>query len=166
METQQLGAPVCASMPSATSARDFMAGIPGSVPHLLVSYAGRTAIVAAGMYAAGKREHLARDAAAGAALIELSLLTYFSFEKNRGSSEMPSQNNVAQFLNGQPQYAAPILADVLLRALEISAGVALAGGSGDRQLRDALAGSVAVQLFIVAYAITFGAPCPPYVPKS
>lgn len=156
----QLGAPVCASMPSATAARDFMAGVPGSVPHLLVSYAGRAAIVAAGMYAAGKREHLARDAAAGAALIELSLLTYFGFEQNRNSSEIPSQNNLAKFLNGRAQYAVPILGDVLLRALEISAGMALVGGSGDRQMRDALAGSIAVELFILVYAVTFGAPCP------
>jgi hypothetical protein len=160
MESQQLGAPVCASMPSATAARDFMAGRPGSIPHLLVSYAGRTAIVAAGMYTVGKRKNLVRDSAAGAALIELSLLTYFSIKQNQATSEMPSQNNVAQFLSGKPQYAAPVIGDVLLRTLEISAGMALVGGAGDHQLRDAFAGSVAIELFILAYAVAFGAPCP------
>jgi hypothetical protein len=156
----QVGAPVCASMPSATAARDFMLGVSGSIPHLLFSYAGRAAIVAMGMYVAGKRNHLARDAAVGAAVIELALLAYFGFEKNQHTDRLPTQYNVAQFLQGKPQYLVPMTADVLTRTLEIMGGLTLIG-STDHRIRDALAGSLAVELFILTYSVMFGEPCQP-----
>jgi hypothetical protein len=154
-----LGAPVCASMPSAIAARDFMAGRPGALAHMLVSYAGRTAIIAAGMYASGKREHLTRDAAAGAAVIEIALLTYFGFPKNQATDQVPSQHNLSQFLNGNMHAGIRVGIDVALRTLEISSGMAFVGQDPHR-FRHALAGSLAVELFILSYLIAMGKPCP------
>ncbi len=146
-------------MPSAASARDFMAGDPGSFPRLLVSYAGRTAVIALGMYAAGSREHLLRDAAAGAAVIEAGLLAYFDFEPNRATAQIPTQRHIAQLLNGNGRAAVSASVDVLLRMLEISGGMVLVGDQKHR-FRYALGGSLAVEFFLFLYSIFLGKPCP------
>src|SRR5581483_2673546 len=150
VETQPT-APVCATMPSAASARDFMAGAPGSFPRLLVSYAGRTAVIALGMYAAGSREHVVRDAAAGAAVIEAALLAYFDDPGNRASAQIPSQRHIARLLNGDLRAGVSAGVDVLLRMLEISGGMILVGNEKHR-FRYALGGSLAVEFFLFLYS--------------
>lgn len=145
-------------MPSATAALDFMNGVPGSLVHLLVSYLGRTAIVAGAMAAAGKRQHLWRDAAAGTAVIEAVVLLYFSSPEHRKSADIFTQTNIAAFLRGHPQYFLPILADIALRAGEIGTGMYLAG-ERKRNVKYALAGSVGVELFVLLYSIFFGKEC-------
>jgi hypothetical protein len=151
-------APVCVPMPSATAARDFFLGTPGSLVHLILSYAGRTAIVAGGMYAAGKRDHVLRDAAAGTAIIEAAVLAYFAV-RPRPAADIPSQQHLSRFLQGHPEYILPILEDVTARALEIAGGMYLAG-TRKGIVKGAIGGSLAVQLFITAYAVYFGKPCP------
>jgi len=161
----QQPAAVCVPMPSAESARAWMAGAPDSLVPLLLSYAGRTAVVAAGMYAAGKRQHLWRDAAAGTAVIELVLLSYFNAEQNRKTPNIPSQQHVQDWLQGKPGSFPPLIIDVIARTLEISAGIAFAG-TKSHTFRDAFAGSLAVQTFITVYSIMMGSPCPQSSPTS
>lgn len=155
-------------MPSATAALDFMNGVPGSLKHLIISYLGRTTIVASAMALAGKRDHLLRDAAAGTAVIEAVVLLYFSAPEHRKSADIFTQTNIAAFLRGNPQYFLPILADIALRAGEIGTGMYLAG-ERERNVKYALAGSIGVELFVLLYTIYFGKECtlpmlPPAVP--
>src|SRR5262245_39887498 len=91
-------APVCAEMPSALAARDFMNGQPGSFWRLVGSYLGRTAIVAGGMHLAGRRDNLWRDSFAGTAVIEAMVILYFSNEENRKNATIYTQRNIAEFL--------------------------------------------------------------------
>lgn len=152
-------APVCVTMPSANSARDFMAGTPGSLTRLVVSYLGRTAIVAAGMAAAGKREHLWRDAAAGTAIIEAMILSHFSNPANQKTVAMETQQNIARFLQGNPQYILPILTDIVLRAGQIGLGMFIVGAQRSNPW-EVISGSAAIELFIMLYTIMYGQPCP------
>lgn len=151
-------AQVCTEMPSATSARDFMAGVHGSSVRLLLSYLGRTLVVAGGMYAAGKRSHIIRDAAAGTAILETLLLAYFSSERNRTTAIIPTQQHISQFLSGNARYAGPIAVDILVRTAELALGSYLAG-SRKGILIPALGGSLAVEALIVLYVITQGRSC-------
>jgi len=146
-------------MPSAVSARDFMAGVPGSFPRLLISYAGRTAVIAAGMYAAGSRQNVLSEAAAGAAVIEATLLAYFDDPQRRQSAQIPSQRHVAQLLNGDLRAGVSVGVDVFLRMVEISGGMVLVGNS-KHMFRHALGGSLAVEFFLALYSVFMGEPCP------
>jgi hypothetical protein len=150
--------PVCTVMPSAEAARSFVLGTPGSIVPLFLSYLGRTSVVAAGMAAAGKRDHLLRDAAAGTAVVELGLLAYFSIGKNQNSSDIPTQQHIADLLQGKSNALLPVLIDVAVRTLEIAGGMALAGSKKDN-LKYAIAGSLSVEALILMYSIAFGVPC-------
>lgn len=145
-------------MPSATAAREFVQNPSGSVPHLLGSYLGRTAVVAAGMYAAGKRKHVLRDAAAGTAIIEAVILAYF-YAKPRSNADLYTQQHVARFLQGDVKGLVPITEDVTIRAAEIALGMYLAGTRKDL-VKDSIAGSLAVEALILGYSMMFGGPCP------
>lgn len=136
-----------------------MLDVPGSFRHLLISYLGRTAIVSLGMMAAGKRKHVLRDAAAGAAMIEAAMLVYFSKKENQTSDTLHTQQNVADLLNGKTDRLLPIAADVAIRTIEILGGMTLVG-SKDSKVRYALGGALSVEAFIVAYSILKGRPCP------
>lgn len=135
-----------------------MAGTPGSFSKLVISYLGRTAIVAAGMAAAGKREHVLRDAAAGTAIIEALILMHFSSPENRKSTDIQTQQNIAKFLQGNPQYALPILADVVLRAGQIGLGMFVVGAKNTNPW-ETIAGSAAIELFIAIYTVMYGQQC-------
>lgn len=137
-----------------------MAGAPGSFPRLLVSYAGRTAVIAAGMYAVGSRENILRDAAASAAVIEAALLAYFDAEPSHATAQLPAQRHIEQLLNGNAQAGALVGVDIFLRMLEISGGMVLVGNQKHR-FRYALGGSAAVAFFQFLYSIFLGEPCPP-----
>lgn len=151
-------ASVCVTMPSAAAARDFVIGAPNSLGPLLLSYAGRTAVVAAGMAAAGKRDHLWRDAFAGTAVVELALLGYFCLDQNRHSTKIPTQEHIANLLQGKSNALLPVIVDVATRTLEIAGGMAIAG-SRKNNLKYAFAGSLAVEALILIYSIAFGVPC-------
>lgn len=146
-------------MPSASAARDFMEGTPGSLAKLVASYVGRTAIVATGMAAAGKRENLLRDAAAGTAIIEALILTHFSNPENRKTADIETQQNISRFLQGNTQYILPIVTDIILRAGQIGLGMFVVGAKTSNAW-EALAGSAAIELFIAIYTVMYGQPCP------
>lgn len=68
----------CASLPSSTAAADLLHGNPGGLAGVVLSTAGRAALIGAGLYVAGEREHLVRNAVAGALAIEVFVLTWIA----------------------------------------------------------------------------------------
>jgi hypothetical protein len=62
-------------LPSASSAAALVRGEPGALPLVLGHLALRTGLIATGMYVlGGEREHLLRNALAGACAVELFVL--------------------------------------------------------------------------------------------
>jgi hypothetical protein len=124
---------------------------------VLATYVARSAVVGLGMAAAGKRKHLLRDTLIGTAVIEAVVLAYFS-TRPPSDTTLPTQHHVSRFLQGDTGAVLPIAQDIAGRALEIGAGMYLAG-SRKHLVRDSLGGSLAVEALLVAYAVYFGKPC-------
>lgn len=59
-----------------------MNGEPGALSRVVLCTAGRAALLAAGMYAGGKRENLTRDAVAGALGIEAFVLAWAAWQNH------------------------------------------------------------------------------------
>ena len=161
----QTAAPACEVPPSATSARDVVHGVPGSLLPLLVSYAGRTAIVAGAMYVAGKRDRVWLHAAAGVAVIEAALLLWYGRERARGVDpracpELPTATHAARLARGDWGALPAVALDVAARAAQLAAGMYLAG-SRERTLTYALAGSLGVEAFLFVYPTVLPRPALP-----
>lgn len=71
------------SLPSGDAAES------GNIPAILVTYFTRSAMVASGLYLAGYRKNLARNALAGTAAIEATVLLW-AFSKQQSSKPLPS----------------------------------------------------------------------------
>lgn len=63
-----------AMLPSAVAAESFLQGKPGGLLAVLESVVWRSAIIGAGMYVAGGRERLLRNAVAGSLAVEVFVL--------------------------------------------------------------------------------------------
>ena len=61
-------------VPSHSSARDLVNGVPGAVGRVGMHYAQRTALLAGALILAGERKHVLRYALAGSAAIEAFVL--------------------------------------------------------------------------------------------
>lgn len=59
------------------------AALEADLPAIVVTYAARSAVIALSLYLAGYRERLWRNAFAGAAAIELSVLTWAAYKRSR-----------------------------------------------------------------------------------
>lgn len=68
----------CASLPSSSAAADFLAGRDGGLLGVVASTAGRAALIGTGLYIAGERDRLVRNAIAGALAIEVFVLTWIA----------------------------------------------------------------------------------------
>lgn len=66
----------CASLPSSTSVSDMLDGKFDGFVGSIVSTAVRGGLIAGGLYIAGDRKHLWRDALAGALAIETFVILY------------------------------------------------------------------------------------------
>ncbi len=68
--------PVCPKLPSSDSAYLLCLGDPRAPWLMLRDFIGRSFLVGTGMYIAGEREHLVRNAMAGGAAIEFFVVAY------------------------------------------------------------------------------------------
>lgn len=159
---------ICDAPPSATAARDLVAGDPAALPRVVLSYLGRAAMVGGAMYLAGARTHVLRDALAGTAVLELLILLWFARDEERrrsdlarrdpaapppGCPELPTSRAARALARGDFGALPRVALDVTLRGAELAAGMYLAGSRDLGPLaRDALAGSLGVELFLVAHA--------------
>ena len=74
-----------ARLPSEDSARAIIDGKPGAIQTATIHWLGRSLFVGLGMYAAGSREKVTRQALAGGAAIEASVLLWVLYQKQNKS---------------------------------------------------------------------------------
>ena len=79
---QEQSAPYCPSLPSSESVARLVSGDPLAIPLIARDLVTRAAMIGAGMYIAGQRENLVRNALAGSAAIE-SFVILWVFAKSR-----------------------------------------------------------------------------------
>ncbi len=148
--------PGCATVPSATAAADFLRRQPGSLGHLAVTMAGRTAIVALGLYAAGFRKGVWPTAFGGVLALELAILAMLYVRDAPAGDPadycptLPTVDSAGDLLDGKPGALLRVAGDTLVRAGEMGIGMWLAGGS-EQIVAKALAGSVTIEAFVVAW---------------
>lgn len=63
-------------LPSETAAKALVRGEPGALFDVIYWTAFRATLIGAGLYAAGERSHLVRNAVAGALAVELGVLVW------------------------------------------------------------------------------------------
>lgn len=69
-------------LPSSDSARDLVHGVPGALPRVFIHAAGRAALIAVGVYAAGLRgRNLVAASIGGAVAIEIFALGWFAYQR-------------------------------------------------------------------------------------
>jgi len=79
---QLLGAEVeCPSLPSSTAALDLLSGKPGGLLGVVGSTLARACLVGVGMWVAGARKDVVRNALAGALSIEVFVLTWIAIHR-------------------------------------------------------------------------------------
>ena len=66
----------CVTLPSAESGAELARGELRSLPKAAIHTAGRAGLIALGLLAVGRREHVVRDALAGALAIEAFVVLY------------------------------------------------------------------------------------------
>jgi hypothetical protein len=66
----------CDTLPSAGSAAALVRGEPQALPKVLLHTAGRAVLIGIGLAIVGEREHLMRNALAGALAVEAFVLAY------------------------------------------------------------------------------------------
>jgi len=83
-----------ATLPSVVAAERYLDGSGGNLLGVIGSALGRAAIIASGMYIAGERKHVARNALAGSLAIEAFVLVYVGWQvkKERGSNRASSES--------------------------------------------------------------------------
>ena len=67
---------VCNALPSGAAAHDLVNGRPGGLGKTILCTFGRAALIGTGMWIAGKRDNLGRDALAGAVGIEAFVIAW------------------------------------------------------------------------------------------
>jgi hypothetical protein len=75
--------PSCNSLPSSDAAADLVDGKPSGLWGVVTTGLGRAALISVGLYLAGEREHVVRNALAGALAIETFVLGYVAYKKHR-----------------------------------------------------------------------------------
>jgi len=137
------------TLPSETSASAFVSGESGSLVALLLHYLGRATIIGAALAIAGARgADLVKMSAAGAGAIELFLLGESLFK----SSPLPTGENATDVIQGVSGAVPKAVAYTLARSLLIAAGLAAVGVRGSELVKYSLAGSAAVEAFVLSYA--------------
>lgn len=72
------------------------------------------------------------------------------------SAQLPSMHHGIALLKGDLSKVFPAMGVYLFRTAQLAAGIALTGNWTDKSLRHAMAGSSAVQLFVLSYALFGG----------
>ncbi len=80
----------CPTLPSSESAYNFIQGRPGSTIRLVRDLFARAALVGVGMAVAGEREHLFRNAFAGAVGIEVFVLGWVWLNAPPATAQTPA----------------------------------------------------------------------------
>ena len=70
-------------LPSASSAADFVNGVEGATPRLVLHTLGRAALIGTGLVAAGAGKDTVRYAVAGSLAIEAFVLAFAWYQKGR-----------------------------------------------------------------------------------
>lgn len=137
-------------LPSERSAAAVVAGQPGSLGTLLLHALGRAAVIGAGLAIVGARgKDLLEMSFASAGAIELLLLAESLLKK----MPLPTGENATDVVRGEPGSLATMLGYTAARAALIGVGVAATGVRDARDLvRYSLAGSAAVEAFVLSYA--------------
>lgn len=73
-----------ADLPSGESAKDLLAGKEGALPRLVAHWVARSGLIGLGMYLAGQRKELAKQALFGGAVIEASVLSWAASQQAKG----------------------------------------------------------------------------------
>jgi len=116
---------------------------------LLLHFLGRAGIIGAGLALAGARgEELVKMSFAAAAAIEAVLLLEAALKKN----PLPTGANATDVINGVPGAIPKAVMYTLLRSILIGAGLATVGVRGQDLVKYSLAGSTAVEAFVLFYA--------------
>lgn len=76
-------APACSALPSGSSAVALLGGDLSALPGVIGYTAVRGALIGAGLFVAGEREHLVRNAAAGALAIEVFVLGWAAWKRRQ-----------------------------------------------------------------------------------
>ncbi len=144
------------ALPSGESAQDFIAQKPGSTIRLLLHWFARSLIVGAGMAVAGARGmRLVKYALVGGTAIEAAVL-YFAW-RNKGEA-LPSGENASDMIERKPGSFLRMVGILIGRALEIGAGLWIAGARGKDLVKYSFAGSAAVEAFVQVFALLFHEP--------
>lgn len=138
------------TLPSEESAQAVVDGKSGGLVALALHFLGRSAIIATGLALAGARgTRLAKLSAAGAGAIELVILLEAWLHK----SPLPTGDNATDVVRGVPGSLAKMGYYFVARSVIIGIALALFGVRGRELVKYALAGSAAVQVFVLGYAL-------------
>ena len=137
------------TLPSEESAKKFVSGERGGLLDLALHYVGRSAIIGTGLFLAGARgADVVKYAAVSAGAIEAVILA----EVLLRDEVLPTGDNATDVVRGKPGAIPGALAMSLVRGLIIGAGLALFGVRGSELVKYSLAGSAAVEAFVLSYA--------------
>lgn len=137
------------TLPSEDSAQRLVRGESGSLVTLLLHYLGRSAIVGTGFFLAGARDvELLKYAAVSAGAIELLILIEAVF----GKAGLPTGENATDVVQGKSGAIPAMLGFTLVRSIVIGTGLALVGVRGEELVKYSLAGSAALEAFVLSYA--------------
>ena len=135
----------CVPFPSAVGARAALDGEPGALADLGGMVAMRAALLAAGMAAAGERQNLGRNALAGSLAVQAFVVSYTASRRPSACPTLPSAEAATQGFG-------PILVTYLLRSSMVASGLFLAG-ERKNVVRNALAGTAAIELAVIAWTM-------------
>jgi len=137
------------TLPSEESAQSVVEGKPGGIATLVLHYIGRSAIIGSGLALAGARgKNLVKFAAAAAGAIEVVILLEAWLHK----SQLPTGDNATDVVRGEPGAIPKMAYYFVARSVIIGIALALAGARGTNLVKLSLAGSAAVQAFVLGYA--------------
>lgn len=153
------GCPAC--LPSSNSAYRFITQQEGSLPLILLHFAGRSAIVATGLAIAGLRgDQLLKASVVSGAAIELSLLTWAYFKARRGAVDSdqcipctPGGDNARDVIEGDPRAILFEQAFFLERVALVALGCFFIGVRQRELLKSALLGGLTMEAFILGYQL-------------
>lgn len=137
------------TLPSEESASSVVRGDLAGLLPLALHFLGRSAIIGTGLFLAGARDtELLKYAAVSAGSIELALLLEAIFK----TSGLPTGANATDVIQGKSGSIVPMLGFTLARSVIIGSGLALFGARGEDLVKYSLAGSAAVEAFVLSYA--------------
>lgn len=141
------------SFPPSDAARRMLDGNLGGLVESLAWTAARAGLLSAGMYVAGERDELWRKAFAGSLAVEAFVVGWALIAPADQRSSVPSYNIA---LNGSPLAIAGTFA---ARSAIVYGGMR-AGGYHRKALRNALAGTAAIEAAVLVYAALTKPPAP------